>query len=209
MRSEWYLKTVRKQKRLFSQARDSIFRKPMLCFVLTQTLLFQFLSSRFYSSIHDSSSQLEPISAGMRIKGKEKSTAPSPCPPKHHPYLQFPFFLLNVHSSKVISSQKKEKKRKVSGISTPQTRALVLTPLFPCSQRQIFLESWELSNTGPHTVSERSTAGGRQTHTHTHLHTLTKWRLWQKFPLHQKLLMNLITTLLLRAENCRCLLHFF
>jgi len=88
--------------------------------------------------------------------------------------------------------EKKKKEKETSGTFTLLTRAPVLTPLFPCSRRQIFLESWELSKTGPHTASEPSTAGGRRTHTHTH--TLTKWRLWQKFPLPQELLMSLITT---------------
>lgn len=135
-------------------------------------------------------------------KGEKHS--PFLLPPKAPPIRTVPFFSLK-NAQVFVSCFGKI--LQVSGLSAPQTRVPVLTPLFPCSRRQIFLESWELSKTGPHTVFEHSTAGGRQTYTHTHSHTLTKWRLWQKFLLPQKLLMNLITTLLLSAftdTSCTC-----
>lgn len=81
---------------------------------MTQTLLFQFLSSRIYSSIHDSSSQLEPISAGMRIKGKEKKHSPFPLPPKAPPIHAVPFFSFkcSLFKSYICTKTKKKKKEK-------------------------------------------------------------------------------------------------
>lgn len=131
------------------------------------------------------------LSAGMWIKGKEKKHSPFLLPHQAPPISTVPFFL------KMFILYKMFLKKKKVWPSTPQTWVPVLTPLFPCSQRQIFLESWELSKMGPHTVSEHSTAGGRQTHTHTH--TSQNGGFDKIFPLSPKLLMNLLTTWLLGA----------
>lgn len=130
----------------------------------------------------------------MWIKGKKKRRASFPYPPKHHPYTQFRFSLKTFSLCKPPPPTKITIRRPIHSTnknSSPRS-TFSLQP-----ETNLFGKLRAVQEGTTHTVSEHSTAGGRQTHTHAHTHTLTKWRLWQKFPLPQKLLMNLITTFLL------------